>query len=255
MAKMEGHQRLAYMDIAKGIGIICVIAGHMDNQFIQQIVFSFHMPLFFMISGFFLSSKIAPNELLIKRIKQLLPPYIVTSTAIILTSCIKNLVGILIKKRTVFDLVHDICKWIYAAFYGAGTNHIVPFRIVQIGAIWFLLATVVSNYLAAKAAKAKCPALFILAVAIVGYYTSKIVWLPWSIQAGMTATVFVYMGNLLRKARCFDLGNEDSVSLFAASLILWITEVAHGWPCIAVVENQYPNGVFDFIGGGQELIA
>lgn len=53
MAKMEDHQRLAYMDIAKGIGIICVIVGHMDNQFIQQIVFSFHMPLLFMISGFF----------------------------------------------------------------------------------------------------------------------------------------------------------------------------------------------------------
>lgn len=101
----------------------------------------------------------------------------------------------------------------------------VSFRIVQI--VGFLLATVVSNYLAAKAAKAECLALFVLAVAIVGYYTSKIVWLSWSIQAGMTATVFVYMGNLLRKARCFDLGKEDSVSLFVVSLILWITEVAH----------------------------
>lgn len=41
------HQRLEYIDIAKGIGIICVILGHMDNDSIKQFVFSFHMPLFF----------------------------------------------------------------------------------------------------------------------------------------------------------------------------------------------------------------
>ena len=40
------HQRLEYIDIAKGIGIICVILGHMDNDSIKQFVFSFHMPLF-----------------------------------------------------------------------------------------------------------------------------------------------------------------------------------------------------------------
>lgn len=47
------NNRLSYMDIAKGFGILCVIAGHMGNETINRFVFSFHMPLFFLISGYF----------------------------------------------------------------------------------------------------------------------------------------------------------------------------------------------------------
>lgn len=243
----NAENRLTYMDIAKGIGIVCVIVGHMNDRFIQQIVFSFHMPLFFIISGFFLPSKITPNELLAKRVKQLLPPYIATSIAIVLMSCFKNLIGILIHRKTVLDLVRDVCKWIYAAFYGAGSNHVTPFRVIQIGVIWLLLATIVSNYLVAKAVKTKYPTLFIVAIALVGYYTSKIVWLPWSIQAGMTAATFVYMGVILKRYNCIA---TENIEHFATAFAFWITEIIHGWPCIGVVENQYPNGAFDFIGGG-----
>lgn len=89
------HQRLEYIDIAKGIGIICVILGHMDNDSIKQFVFSFHMPLFFMISGFFLSTKGKPRELLRKRVRALLPPYLLTSIALIAMSCLKNFIQIL----------------------------------------------------------------------------------------------------------------------------------------------------------------
>lgn len=37
--------RITFLDTVKGIGMICVILGHMGNAFINSIVFSFHMPL------------------------------------------------------------------------------------------------------------------------------------------------------------------------------------------------------------------
>lgn len=49
---MTGNQknRFQWIDILKGIGIICVIMGHSMHS--ARWVFSFHMPLFFIVGGF-----------------------------------------------------------------------------------------------------------------------------------------------------------------------------------------------------------
>lgn len=38
--------RLQYIDIAKGIAMICIILGHLGNASINRIVFTFHVPIF-----------------------------------------------------------------------------------------------------------------------------------------------------------------------------------------------------------------
>lgn len=52
-------KRLTYFDLAKGIGIILVVLGHMENISVElrTWISSFHMPLFFMISGMLLAYK------------------------------------------------------------------------------------------------------------------------------------------------------------------------------------------------------
>lgn len=55
-------QRIEYFDAAKGIAIIAVIVGHMGliargMTLTEKFIFSFHMPIFFLISGYFLSSR------------------------------------------------------------------------------------------------------------------------------------------------------------------------------------------------------
>ena len=44
------------IDIAKGIGIILVVYGHLVNP-IHREIFLFHMPLFFLLSGYFFSTE------------------------------------------------------------------------------------------------------------------------------------------------------------------------------------------------------
>lgn len=53
--KNYGHIRYSFLDVVKGIGIIFVIFGHIipENLWIRSIIYSFHMPMFFLISGFF----------------------------------------------------------------------------------------------------------------------------------------------------------------------------------------------------------
>lgn len=85
--------------IAKGIGIILVVFGHFSPHDLpdywremRKIVYAFHMPLFFMLSGFLYSHAKYSYSMLIKiKVKRLLYPFI--SIAVIFF-IIKNLSGI-----------------------------------------------------------------------------------------------------------------------------------------------------------------
>ena len=46
-------KRIDWLDIAKGIAIICTIIGHsFGKNRIGVFIFSFHMPIFFILSGY-----------------------------------------------------------------------------------------------------------------------------------------------------------------------------------------------------------
>lgn len=72
--------RIEYIDIAKGLGMILVVVGHCINgiTFPGTWIYSFHMPLFFILSGICFSERKYPTFLpfLKKRVKTLLLPCI-----------------------------------------------------------------------------------------------------------------------------------------------------------------------------------
>ena len=43
--------RILWIDAAKGIGLLCVILGHLGVPYLSTLVYTFHMPLFFFLSG------------------------------------------------------------------------------------------------------------------------------------------------------------------------------------------------------------
>jgi polysaccharide biosynthesis protein PslL len=75
-------KRIEYLDIAKGIGILLVVLGHNDFEvisvFVQRLIYSFHMPLFFFLSGYFLNTAVPFFEFVKKRFNSLLKPYLFT---------------------------------------------------------------------------------------------------------------------------------------------------------------------------------
>lgn len=67
-------QRVEYIDILKGFGIILVVLGHVTlNSDLYHFIYAFHMPLFFIISGMFLHDK---PGFIRKQAKSLFLPYI-----------------------------------------------------------------------------------------------------------------------------------------------------------------------------------
>lgn len=75
-------ERLAWLDIAKGIGIVLVVTGHVllgsDAAYAQPIanaIFAFHMPLFFLLAGLTLKRQ-APREFALRKLVVFGLPYL-----------------------------------------------------------------------------------------------------------------------------------------------------------------------------------
>ena len=107
-------QRIAYLDVAKGIGILLVALAHADvslfSPYLHKFIYSFHMPLFFFLSGYFFNPDTPFWKLLKRRFNTILKPYFVT----ILLIYIVSLSFTNIRFTTVFG---RIMKSLYATGY------------------------------------------------------------------------------------------------------------------------------------------
>lgn len=72
---MTKKSRIEWVDVAKGVGILLVVFGHLidGRSFPGLYIWSFHMPLFFFLSGLFMSETIS-LQAIAKRARQLLLP-------------------------------------------------------------------------------------------------------------------------------------------------------------------------------------
>ena len=86
------EKRLSYIDIAKGFGIILVVIGHISSipVIIRSFIYQFHMPLFFILSGFFYKEKYDdnPKPFVYSKIKTLYFSYVKYSIILLLSFCI-----------------------------------------------------------------------------------------------------------------------------------------------------------------------
>lgn len=91
-------KKLYYLDSAKGIGMLLIILGHIlmvKDSFLLNFIYTFHVPLFFIISGILIEYTKEYKKpffpLLLKKIKRLIIPYFVYDTLYnIIYSCING---------------------------------------------------------------------------------------------------------------------------------------------------------------------
>ena len=71
------NTRIAWLDQLKGFGIILMVYGH-NFPVLEEYIYSFHMPLFFIIAGIFHPKNINVSTIK-KRVRQILLPYFLWS--------------------------------------------------------------------------------------------------------------------------------------------------------------------------------
>lgn len=243
MNKAKNIDRISYLDIAKGISIICIILGHLDSFAINRVVFTFHVPIFFLISGYFIDDKLKITDFIKKKAKRLLIPYYITCLVIILLALYFGFHPGTIKGKLIY--------WLKASLYAAGSPHSKPFQIDQIGAIWFLWALFWGSIFLriSLAMRREIRIIFIGSLFLIGYYTRNLFWLPLSIQPGACSVLFLYIGYLFKiyKDRIAKIPLSIKVILSLVALIISILFIIN-FKSFYLVECDIGRGVIDIIG-------
>lgn len=242
---MSAGKRVKYIDIARGIAILCIILGHFGVYEVDRVVFTFHVPIFYVITGYFLSKKHDVKTFVKDKARTLLVPYGITCVAMVLFSMI---FAVMLRE----SVVEAALQWTAASIYGSGVNYTEPFTIHKIGAIWFLLSSFWGSvfFRFSLEMKKKVRLIFILALFCIGYLTTiKCFWFPFSIQAGCCATLFMYFGYLARKSKELyaDLSKEVKNATVAFAFIVWLAFIKN-YESFWLVENNFGRGVVDIFG-------
>jgi fucose 4-O-acetylase-like acetyltransferase len=143
--------RLMWVDYAKGVGIVFVVYGHVLREirpvkglfteysrffeFSDKFIYSFHMPLFFILSGYFFMSSLYKKNFLLDKIKGLIYPFIIwsilqTSAEVLISylSPYTNTQTPLTELLTCLIIPRDQFWFLYALFFITVINYFL-FRI------------------------------------------------------------------------------------------------------------------------------
>jgi fucose 4-O-acetylase-like acetyltransferase len=148
-----------WVDYAKGVGIVLVVYGHVLREIrpakglfaeyanffelSDKFVYSFHMPLFFILSGYFFMSSLYKKDFLLDKIKGLVYPFIIwsilqTSAEILLSylSPYTNTQTPLTELITCLIIPRDQFWFLYALFFITVINYFL-FRLNVAAGIYF----------------------------------------------------------------------------------------------------------------------
>lgn len=136
------NNRIAYIDSIKGFAILLMIFGHMEFHNLNWFIYSFHMPLFFILSGYFFNVK----KPMVQRVKKLGIPYFFTAIAIITFEILTQCLNYFESNNEVFLREFEIS--IASAILGCGkTVCLGNYQIPPIGPLWFLMALALGYYI------------------------------------------------------------------------------------------------------------
>lgn len=193
-------KRIQWIDIAKFFAIVFMIIGHITkNQVIRMFIFSFHMPLFIILSGYTYNPPKTLNKLnsnIKKYIKKILCPYAI---ALFLQVLVINIIYYDSFKFNIF------MKELFNSFlWGNGCgNTFISTSFVGVGPIWFLitlfLAKVFFDMLNLCISDEYKRCLLYSLLLFIGIEIGRITWLPQGLDLVLQFLFFLYIGYIFKK--------------------------------------------------------
>lgn len=208
-------KRLNWLDISKGIAILMMIVGHVyiiPWQPFRKIIFSIHMPLFFVAAGFVLG--IHNGKINLKQsAKRLLVPYLITAVLTFLISWIKN---------GNISLINELERILWAsgvaADYGPGLPITGQTSIPIIGALWFLPCMFFAKLFfqlilhGLKKMPEIVRAVAVVCLSALGYIIGQHYKIPLNLDIALFSMVFFYAGYLMQNLKAIEI-KRNSVGI------------------------------------------
>lgn len=183
MLKMS--ERVDWVDTLKFIGILAVILGHINFP-LNGFIYTWHMPLFFMISGFFIKFDTLFKDFVVKNFKRLMIPYFIFSIIGLFMEIIKRY----LLHREALDYAHEL-KGIFLDMDFAGLCDTYAF------VLWFLPALFFARVFLFLI-KNKIPSLLLQSLLVVLLFMGSFcIDLPFGLDNALNSLIFVYIGNII----------------------------------------------------------
>ena len=227
---MSTKKRIDWVDVAKGICMILVIISHAEEHFIpgqmatlKVPIYSFHMPLFFFMSGYLFSMKSSFGEFLKGKCKRILVPYF-------------YLGGILILFDTYWNNRNPFAEsWFNKDYFMYELTQLLTQK--RFWTLWFIACLFWMNIIFyvivrfVKNEKIRAAIVTILAVAGLVYYRlGGGAWF-WNMDVCLTTLPFFYVGYLCRKT---DVINQKLLSNKKYKPILFVGFIVINAACAMV---------------------
>lgn len=227
----------------KGIGILLVITCHFfgwDHPYLSRVIRSFHMPLFFIVAGYFSKAYVdfpTLKENIHRYFIRLYPPLVVTQLMIIIWAALM----VFAKHDGWNAVIKESLSLLWADPHGPMT----PWGKLCLGVIWFLLALFVAKSLLIPLSRLKqwaIPASLVLAFGTLLLH-KVFPYSIWCISLGVMALPFVTVGWWIR-SHPFPLWlNLLSIACWIAAIFFSELDMySFTWRC-------FPLDVFGAYGG------
>lgn len=208
--------------------MLLIIIGHCAGipETLKHIIFSFHVPLFFILSGYVYRYK---EKSVLKDLKQLIVPYVLAVFVIIIFN-------IYASRSISWDYILQTLR---SALYAYGADY---GEVKLIGGLWFLPTIFVArrfmNLIFSIDMKECYRAAVFLFFTFLGVQISRYVWAPLNIDVALIASGFMYAGYLLKTYRI-----KMNPDVLLGCFLIWIgaaktgvlemsTRIYDPWPVI-----------------------
>lgn len=202
--------RIEYIDIAKGIAILCVMTSHLCHGHLHKLLFSFEVPLFFFLSGFFLRRTSPFSEISKKRLKQLIIPFMGLATFVTLI-------------RVIYVILHNtasfekIISTVLITFSGEWSD-------ASMGPYWFLPALFISSLITSVLLRLKNGVLYALVLFSIGAWVTAHIssLLPWNVGLALASVIYVFMGAYCRENDILEKHYTNDFIYISFLIIFWL---------------------------------
>ncbi len=250
-------KRLDFIDVARAIAIFLIVLGHTlvhsaHCGLVYKYIYSFHVPLFFILSGFVFKRKDIESYFTFFKNKflRIMIPYFIWATLFLIPYFILgNAIGDALNIDSSYNLKDMLSNILYGNANGAALK--------QNSALWFLpslfCAEIVSYFIVKLADKGYKQDFFLLLLLflmsfICHRFLSFI--LPWGINTIYVSIPFFFIGYLLKKYNVFEREERKS-HIFYLLLLFVIGSYAsfNNYQTVTFIEFMYGNLLFTFISG------
>ena len=228
-------RRVEWVDTCRGIGILLVVLGHCNPPW-SKYIYSFHMPLFFILSGYLFRQKKNVLGYSKKIMRRYIFPYFIL--------CFINLIIV-----TITEGGNNFRKYILGIVYSRGSAAWMP----NCSPLWFLtcIAVALSIYnLIIHIRNAKVQIILIGLAAAVSYFLNinNAPKLPWNIDTALMATPFIAVGHLIYLKQ--DELDEIDIPYFKwITVLLGCLATYFNLTTVSFNNNDYGNIALMFIAG------